>query len=65
VADDKFQIRDEAALRSLVGTPSDTAAAKVLDRLNEAMKAFIRQSPLVFISTSPGGLPILRVGISP
>jgi PPOX class probable FMN-dependent enzyme len=51
LADDPYRIADETALRRVIGSPRPTAADKVLDRLNEAMMAFIGQSPLMFVST--------------
>lgn len=45
------QIIDEAALEAVLGAPMEFVRAKVLPALNEAMIAFIRRSPLIFVST--------------
>jgi PPOX class probable FMN-dependent enzyme len=51
-------ITDEARLEEVLGTPMDFVRQKVLPRLNEAMRQFIRRSPLVFVATiDAGGLP--------
>lgn len=46
-----YRITGEAALEAIIGEPMEFVRAKVLARLNEAMKQFIRRSPLVFVST--------------
>jgi hypothetical protein len=48
---DRHLIADEAALRAVIGEPMEFVRAKVLSSLNEAMQEFIRQSPLIFLST--------------
>lgn len=51
MAESDFQIRDEASLEAVLGAPMDFVKAKVGPKLNDAMKAFIGQAPLVFIAT--------------
>lgn len=46
-----FSIGSEAALREIVGEPMDFVRAKIGTALNEAMKAFVARSPLIFVST--------------
>jgi PPOX class probable FMN-dependent enzyme len=46
-----YQIGDEAALEALIGAPMEFVRAKVLTRLNPAMRQFIHRSPLVLVST--------------
>ena len=48
---DKWLVEDEAGLESLIGQPIEFVRGKVLTQLNEAMKEFIRRSPLLFVST--------------
>jgi len=48
-------VDDEAGLESVIGQPMEFVRAKVLTELNEAMKAFIRRSPLLFASTIDAG----------
>jgi PPOX class probable FMN-dependent enzyme len=45
------RITDEAALEAVLGVPPDFVKAKVLTRLNGAMKDFIRRAPIAFVST--------------
>lgn len=47
----KYIIKNERELESVIGSPQEIVKAKVATRLDEAMKEFIRNSPLVFIST--------------
>ena len=47
-------IRDEAALREVIGTPTDLVAAKIADRLNRLTRQFIERSPFVCVATPPG-----------
>lgn len=54
MADSDFRIRDEAALRAVIGEPLDFVRAKVGSQLNGAMTAFIGRSPLVFVATIDG-----------
>jgi PPOX class probable FMN-dependent enzyme len=52
------RITDEARLEEVLGTPMDFVRQKVLPGLNEAMRQFIRCSPLVFVATvDASGLP--------
>ena len=48
---DKWLVEDEAGLESVIGQPIEFVRGKVLTQLNEAMKEFIRRSPLLFVST--------------
>lgn len=47
-------IRSEAQLRELIGSPAETARAKITDRLNAATRLYIERSPFVCIATSDG-----------
>ncbi len=49
--DTQYRIMDESALEAIIGEPMDFVRSKIRPTLDEAMKDFIRQSPLVFIST--------------
>ena len=53
-------ITDEAELRRILGTPTDTVVAKIADRLNDLTRQFIERSPFVCVATaSPdGGLDV-------
>jgi PPOX class probable FMN-dependent enzyme len=51
---DKWLVEDEAGLESVIGQPIEFVRSKVLTQLNEAMKEFIRRSPLLFVSTIDG-----------
>ena len=44
-------IKNERELESVIGPPMDFVRGKILKRLDEPMKEFIRRSPLIFIST--------------
>ncbi len=48
--DDKYLIKNEIELESVIGKPMDVRA-KILPKLDDVMKQFIGRSPLVFIST--------------
>jgi uncharacterized protein len=48
---DMTAITTEADLEALLGAPMEFVRLKVRDRLDDAMKTFIDQSPLAFIST--------------
>jgi hypothetical protein len=48
--DDKYLIKNEIELESVIGKPMDVKA-KILPKLDDVMKQFIGRSPLVFIST--------------
>lgn len=72
--DDKYRIKDESDLESVIGSPMAFVKEKILSQLDEVMKEFIRQSPLVFISTidakghvdvSPKGDPSGFIKIDP
>ena len=45
-------IQDEAALRALIGEPSDAVQAKLSDRLNPLTRQFVERSPFVCLATS-------------
>lgn len=47
----KYLIKNEQELESVIGAPMEFVKAKVLTQLDDLMKEFIRKSPLVFIST--------------
>mgnify|MGYP001015474079 CR=1 FL=1 len=47
----KYLITSEKELESVIGPPMEFVRAKILPKLDDVMKEFIRQSPLVFIST--------------
>jgi uncharacterized protein len=42
----------EAALRSLLGPPSDVVQAKISDRLNDLTRQFVERSPFLCLATS-------------
>jgi PPOX class probable FMN-dependent enzyme len=42
----------EAALRSLLGSPSDVVQAKISDRLNDLTRQFVERSPFLCLATS-------------
>jgi PPOX class probable FMN-dependent enzyme len=45
-------IRDESALRSLLGEPGDVVKSKVADRLNELTRQYIERSPFLCLATA-------------
>jgi PPOX class probable FMN-dependent enzyme len=45
-------VRDEAALRALLGEPSELVRRKVTDRLTELTRQFVDRSPFVLLATS-------------
>ena len=50
-------IRDEEALRTLLGEPSGLVRAKVVDRLNDLTRQWVDRSPFVLLATSsPDGV---------
>jgi hypothetical protein len=53
-------IRDEAALREVIGSPSDLVVAKIADSLNDLTRQFIERSPFVCVATArpDGGLDV-------
>lgn len=46
-----YIIKNERELESVIGSPQEVVKAKVVTRLDDVMKEFIRNSSLVFIST--------------
>lgn len=53
-------IRDEGALRALIGSPTELVAGKIADRLTHLTRQFVERSPFVCVATaSPdGGLDV-------
>lgn len=51
-ADPAAVIRDESALRGVLGLPSDLVRAKVRDRLDHLTRQFVERSPFVLLATS-------------
>jgi PPOX class probable FMN-dependent enzyme len=49
---DANAIRDEAALRGVLGLPTDLVRAKVRDRLDHLTRQFVERSPFVLLATS-------------
>lgn len=47
-------IRDQAALRALIGVPKEIVLQKIATRLNALTRQFIERAPLVCLSTSDG-----------
>ncbi len=45
-------IGEEAALRSLLGEPTDLVRSKIADRLNDLTRQFVERSPFVCLATS-------------
>ncbi|MGE0879134.1 MAG: MSMEG_1061 family FMN-dependent PPOX-type flavoprotein [Acidimicrobiia bacterium] len=45
-------VDSEAALRALIGHPTDVVCAKVADRLNELTREYVERSPFLLIATS-------------
>ncbi len=60
-------IRDEPALRELLGSPTELVAAKVADRLNHLTRQFVEASPFVCVATArpDGGLDVSPRGDPP
>jgi uncharacterized protein len=56
----KSSIHDEAALREVIGSPTDLVVAKIADRLNDLTRQFIERSPFVCVATArpDGGLDV-------
>jgi PPOX class probable FMN-dependent enzyme len=48
---DRTAITTEAELEAAIGAPMEFVRMKVRDRLDDAMRAFVAHSPLVFVST--------------
>src|SRR5262249_24865429 len=53
-------IRDEAALRDVIGTPSEVVLTKIVDHLNGLTRQFVERSPFVCVATArpDGGLDV-------
>src|SRR5215831_2928624 len=53
-------IRDEASLRGVIGTPSEVVLTKFSDRLNPLTRQFVERSPFVCVATArpDGGLDV-------
>lgn len=47
----QYVIKSEDELESVLGEPMEFVRAKILTRLDDLMKEFIRKSPLIFVST--------------
>jgi PPOX class probable FMN-dependent enzyme len=60
-------IRDEAALRDVIGQPTEIVQAKLSDRINELTRQFIERSPFVCVATArpDGGLDVSPRGDPP
>jgi predicted pyridoxine 5'-phosphate oxidase superfamily flavin-nucleotide-binding protein len=58
-------IEDEAALRALIGEPTELVCAKVAKRLNPLTPQFIERSPFLGLATSDrdGGCDVSPRGI--
>ena len=48
---DPHRVRTEAELREAIGEPSETIERKLFDQVDSFAEAFIRQSPMIFVST--------------
>jgi PPOX class probable FMN-dependent enzyme len=49
-------IRDETALRTVIGEPTELVLTKIADRLNALTRQFVERSPFVCVATArPGG----------
>jgi uncharacterized protein len=53
-------IRDETALRTVVGEPTELVLTKIADRLNPLTRQFVERSPFVCVATArpDGGLDV-------
>jgi uncharacterized protein len=53
-------IRDEPALRELIGAPTELVLTKIADRLNPLTRQFVERSPFVCVATArpDGGLDV-------
>jgi hypothetical protein len=60
-------IRDEAALREILGSPAELVLSKISDRLNPLTRQFVERSPFACVATaSPrGGLDVSPRGDGP
>src|SRR5205823_5799921 len=49
-------IRDDSALRNLIGAPTPLVSGKIADRLNDLTRQFVERAPFVCVATTrPGG----------
>ncbi len=57
-------VADEAELRAIIGTPTETVLLKLADRLNELTRQFIERSPFLCVATvaPDGGLDVTPRG---
>ena len=46
-----FRVNTETELEAIIGAPMEFVRAKIANQLDAVMKEFIRQSPLIFVST--------------
>lgn len=60
-------VQSEAALRQIVGEPTELVRAKLADRLNELTRPFVERSPFVCVATArlDGGLDVSPRGDGP
>jgi PPOX class probable FMN-dependent enzyme len=60
-------IRDEAVLREVIGTPTELVLTKIADRLNALTRQFVERSPFVCVATArpDGGLDVSPRGDPP
>jgi len=60
-------VTDEAELRAIIGSPSETVLLKLGDRLNDLTRQFIERSPFVCVATAAadGGLDVSPKGDGP
>ena len=62
--DPNYRISNEQQLEAVLGAPMEWVRPKIIDRLDDIMKAFIRRSPLVFVATvdAAGGADVSPKG---
>jgi hypothetical protein len=60
-------IRDESALRDVIGAPTELVLTKIADRLNDLTRQFVERSPFVCVATArpDGGLDVSPRGDPP
>jgi len=60
-------IRDEAVLREVIGSPTELVLTKIADRLNALTRQFVERSPFVCVATArpDGGLDVSPRGDPP
>jgi uncharacterized protein len=60
-------IRDEAVLREVIGSPTELVLTKIADRLNALTRQFVEHSPFVCVATArpDGGLDVSPRGDPP